>query len=239
MTTRNQIRNVLSVAAVAVFALGIGQVQAKPIEVPGGGFQMYKPGTNDTVTAIFPGAVFENYASGIGTNLIVKGTGIAEYSDGSTGGVVNLPGWVIVQGNNDLANNGVDDSTGLNAFAAWGGDTRIESAAPLGTVVSGATYTVSVMVNGPVADGPLALYLLAGGVAMTPSSSVEQVPPVSSWQVISRTFDATAVASHVGAPLTIIIGVQDENDLGNRVVFDNVTLEVDKPRHSGTIFSLR
>ena len=201
---------------------------------------MYKPGTDYTVTAIFPGSGFTNYTSGIGDNLAVKGSGIAEYSDGTTGGFVDMPGWVVIQGTNDLGNNRVDGTTGFNGFAAWGGDCRVESADSLGNMAGGATYTISAMINGGVADGPLAFYLLAGGVAMTPSSSVEKVVPVNDWQLISRTFDADAIADHVGQPMTIVIGVQDENDIGGRMIWDNITLEVDNlmnpsPAHGGTV----
>ena len=57
-------------AAVVILALAIGQVQAESINVPGGDFQMYKPGTGYTVTATFPGSGFTNYASGIGNTLL-------------------------------------------------------------------------------------------------------------------------------------------------------------------------
>lgn len=236
MTTRKQARNVLAVAVVAVSALAVEQVQAEPISVPGGEFRIFKPGTDHTVTAAFP--VGNIWASGVGDNLSVKG-GEVDYSDGTTGTLVDCPGWVGIQGTDDLLNNGVDGSVGFNAFAAWGGDTRVESADSLGQIAGGATYTVSAMVNGVVADGPVALYLLAGGVAMTPSSSVDQVPPVSDWQVISRTFGPAAIADYVGEPVTIVIGVQDENDIPGRMIFDNVTLEVDNLMPPGTLILVR
>ena len=108
-------------AAVVILALAIGQVQAESINVPGGDFQMYKPGTGYTVTAEFPGVPFENYASGIGDNLPVNGAGIADYSDGTTGGFIDMPGWAVVQGTNYLFSNGVGGSTGFNASGFSGG----------------------------------------------------------------------------------------------------------------------
>lgn len=200
--------------------------------IPGGDFQLYKPGTGYTVTAIFPGGVFENYASGVGDGLLVKGAGIAEYSDGTDGNSVDLPGWKVVQGNNDVANNGVDGSTGLNVFASWGGDCRRETDGSLGTITEGDVYTISAMVNGPAGgpiEGPLAFYLLADGVQLTPSASVDVVLPVTDWQEISRTFDAGSYAGHIGASMSIVIGVQDENNFGNRMIWDNVSLVVPEP----------
>jgi hypothetical protein len=94
------------------------------------------------------------------------------------------------------------------------------------------------MVQGGVAAGPLAFYLLADGVALTPSSAVD--PVGTAWQQISRTFDATALAGHAGESITIVIGVQDENDLGGRMVWDNITLDGDNlwnpyPKDGSTI----
>jgi len=226
MNTRSA---VLTLAAVAMGALAIGQVQAETIDVPNGEFNVYKPGTNYTVLATFAGAVgsFESYASGVGDNLDVIGTtGMADYADATTGTTVDFPGWVVVQGASDLSNNGVDGSTGLNVFAAWGSDCRRESAESLGNLQDG-TYTLSAMVSGPVAAGPMALDLMAGGVALTPSSSVEPTGgAVGDWQEISRTYDAAAVAAYIGQPMTIVIGVQDANDLADRAVFDDVQLDV-------------
>lgn len=236
MTTRQPVRNVWVLTAVAVFVLAIGQFQAEPIHVPGGEFAIYKPGTDYTVTAAFPAGNI--WAVGVGDNLTVMG-GTANYSDGTTGELIDCPGWVSVQGTDDLLNNGVDGSVGFNAFAAWGGDTRVQSADSLGPIAGNATYTLSAMVNGGVADGPVALYLLAGGEPLTPSSSVGPVPPVSSWQLISRTFKAEDIADYVGEPMRIVIGVQDENDIAGRMVFDNITLEVENLMPPGTLLIVK
>lgn len=236
MTTGKPIRNLLAVAVVAVFAPAIGQIQAEPINVPGGEFGIYKPGTDYTITAAFPAG--NVWATGVGTNLPVKG-GTADYSDGTSGTSVDCPGWVLIHGTCDLLNNGVNDSVGFNAFAAWGGDTRIQSADSLGPIAGNATYTLSAMVDGAVATGPVAFYLLAGEVALTPSSSVGPVPPVSTWQAISRTFNAADIAQYVGQPMKITVGVEDENDIDDRMIFDNITLEVENLTLSGTVILVR
>jgi len=45
--------------------------------------------------------------------------------------------------------------------------------------------------------------------------------------MISRTYDASSIADHIGAEMTIVLGVEDANDFVNRVIFDDVSLEVE------------
>ena len=63
------------------------------------------------------------------------------------------------------------------------------------------------LATGP--DGPatpVVLELLADGVALMPSSSVD--PELSGeWQEVSRTYDAVSLAGHIGESLTIRLGV--------------------------------
>src|SRR5210317_537208 len=148
-------RRVLPIMAVVILALAIGQVQAETIDI-NGEFIMYKPGTNYTVTATFQGG----YASGVGDNIVMKGGGTFNYSDGTTGTVVDVPGWKVVTGNPDLTTGGLDGSTGFNAFGTWssGTGTTAESDDSLGDI-TGAIYTLSAMVNGSA--GPLVFDLLA------------------------------------------------------------------------------
>jgi len=214
--------NVLTIVAVATLALAIGQVQAETITVPNAEFLIYKPGTNYTVAATFPAGNI--WANSVGDNCRVNG-GNANYADGTSGGSVDCPGWKGLTGTNDLLNNGVDGSVGYNAFGTWSGGTgtTAESADSLGNIVGGRTYTLSAMVSGPA--GPLVLDLRAGGVALTPSSSVTPPPgTVGDWQEISRTYDAVAIADYIGQPMTIVIGTPGEDLYGTRVVFDNVSL---------------
>ena len=194
--------------------------------VTNGTFQLYKPGTAYAVTAAF--ADESSYAIGLGDGIVLEG-GTVNYADGSTGTTVDLPGWTSLQGNNDLLANGVDGSTGMNLFAEWGGDGRIQSASAIGTVQDGASYTISAMVGGPddgPIQGPLAFHLLANGVQLTPTSSVNPtLPNGGGFQQISRTYQAAALAGQTGASLTIVLGVEDANNAENRVIFDNVTIE--------------
>jgi len=195
MTTLKSIRGVLCISIVAMTALYIEPVHADPISVPNGEFNIYKPGTGYTISATFSA---DAYAAGIGDNLILS-RGTVEYSDETTSNVVDCPGWVSIHGRkNDLMGNGVDGSSAFNAFAAWGGDIRIQSANSLGPIAGSSTYTLSAMVKGPVAAGPLAFYLLVDGVALTPSSSVEPVDPFVDFQLIIRTFDSTNIYTHIG-----------------------------------------
>jgi hypothetical protein len=194
--------------------------------VVNGTFQMFKPGTDYTVTASF--ADGDSFARGVGDGIVLAG-GTVNYSDGTTGTTVDLPGWTPVQSGNDLVANGVNGSTGMNLFAAWGGDGRIQSASSLGSVQEDGVYTISVMVGGPddgPIQGPLAFHLLADGVQLTPTSSVNPTLPTGgAFQEISRTYEGAALAGHIGKSLTVILGVEDANDFGNRVIFDNFAIE--------------
>ena len=212
--------------------------------VPGGDFQMYKPGTDYTVTATF-GVGNNSFARGVGDGIELAG-GTVSYSDGSADGVagdgipdIDMPGWSPEQSGNDLFGNGVDGSNGMNLFAAWGGDGRVKSAASLGTIQAGSVYTISVMVGGPDAgpiQGPLAFHLVADGVQLVPSEIVDPTLPTGgAFQEISRTYDAGSIAGHIGAEMIIVLGVEDANDFANRVVFDNVSLVTDGP---GTPFEV-
>ena len=86
-----------------------------------------------------------------------------------------------------------------------------------------------VMVDGPDTgpiSQPLAFHLFANGIQLTPSSFVDPTLPGNGFQEISRTYDAAAIAAHVGSDLSIVLGVEDANDAGNRVIFDDVSLDV-------------
>jgi hypothetical protein len=89
------------------------------------------------------------------------------------------------------------------------------------------------MVGGPDAgpiQGPLAFHLAADGVQLTPSEVVDPtLPNGGEFQEISRTYDADSIADHIGAEMTIVLGVEDANDFANRVVFDDVSLVTDGP----------
>lgn len=213
----------------AILASAIAQMNAALIL--GGDFQMYKPESSNTVTATFGSAT--SYAAGIGAGLQVAAGGTVTYSDlsapGAPGGDpdIDMPGWTVVQGNLDLGANGMGGSTGLNVYAAWGGDGRIVTAGSVGTIIAGQDYTITSMVNGTAGtpiEGPIAFHLLANGVQLTPSSLVNPVGPFGTFQQMSRTYDAATLASVVGQSMTIVIGVENANDLPNRIIFDDVSL---------------
>jgi hypothetical protein len=69
---------------------------------------------------------------------------------------------------------------------------------------------------------PVVLELLADGVALTPSSSVD--PELSDeWQEFSRTYGAGSLAGHIGESLTIRLGV-GRGASGGQSLFDAVSL---------------
>lgn len=229
----------LSILAVVTLGLAAGGAQADL--VPNGEFIVTKPG-EPAVTGVLDGpGVFSSYVQGVGTDLNVANNdplyGTVTWDDGSgttaQGGPVDLLGWVSVNGTNtDLGKNGVGGSEGLNMFAGWGGQQRIESDASLG-VIGGGGYTISVQVDGngggPV-NGPLVFDLMANGVALTASSSIgEPVPGDAGFKTWSRTYDAASLAGNIGEDLTIVLGTADLNLEGGRIIFDDVMLTSDGP----------
>ncbi len=184
------------------------------VTVPNGGFeQIYKPGST-TITADLGGG----WTHGVGPSTTMDGSQTVAYSDGTTGASVDVPGWINTpgwppsydwaKGCGSVARQEVTPD-GLYYYTANGSDWGnsqggvIESDAPLTTVGSGLTYTVSMFANGPVT--PVVFDLLANGVALTPSSSVDPAAPYA-WEQFSRTYDAAGLTGHLGESLTIRVG---------------------------------
>ena len=212
------------------------------IPVPNGNFEeIYKPGS-DTITADLGGG----WTQGVGPNTPMD-DGIATYSDGTTGDRVAIPGWIGADAKGWVDNGGTynrDTSfpnrqgsvgaqivtpDGLCYYLSNGGDWGnragglIVSDAPVATVESGLTYVLSMLATGP--DGPatpVVLELLADGVALTPSSSVDPVLS-GDWKEFSRTYDAASLAGHIGESLTIRLGV-GRGASGGQTCFDAVSL---------------
>ena len=130
----------------------------------------------------------------------------------------NLQGSVSTENNNTPG--------GAMCYLGNGGDwgnpagALIVSADPLGTVDESLVYTLSMMATG--AAFPTVLDLLADGVALTPSSSVDPVLS-GSWQEYSRTYDATSLAGHAGESLTIVLG-HGRPATGAQSQYDDVSL---------------
>ena len=100
----------------------------------------------------------------------------------------------------------------------------IVSDAPLTTIGINRTYKLSMLARWRQSPGatPLVLELLADGVKLEPSSSVN--PALSGeWQVFSRTYDAASLSDHLGKSLTIQLGV-GRGASGNQTLFDDVSL---------------
>ena len=178
---------------------------------------------------------------------------IASYSDGTKGYSVDIPGWVGADKEGWIAYGGSygrDQTTGNRQgsvsgqvgtpdgryyYLANGGGEHpagwynpagglIVSDAPLATVESDLTYTLSMLARwrqDPAAT-PVVLDLLADGVALTPSSSVDPVL-TGEWQEFSRTYDAASLSGHLGESLTIQLGV-GRGASGTQSLFDAVSL---------------
>ena len=224
MAARNRIRTVLTLSSMVILALAVVQVQAGTVEVPNGNFQLYKPGTGYTVTAVF----VDSFAKGVGDNLTVLGDGFAEYGDGTTGGFVDCPGWVgpVEETNaNDLTNVSYEDdgSSCLNVFGEWsGGNGNMVESVPLGNTIPDAIYTLSAMVNG--SGGPVVFDLLVDDQVVTPTTSVDVIgpnEPTDGWEEMSRTYEDVP-----SGELKIRVGTPKLGDelYGERTQIDNVTL---------------
>ena len=209
------------------------------ITVPNGDFeQIYQPGS-DAITADL-GA---GWTQGLGPNTPMD-NGTATYSDGTTGDSVDILGWIGADPQGWVDNGGTytrdtsfpnrqgsvarqsDTPDGLYYYLSngggWGNPAGglIVSDAPLATVEGGLTYTLSMLANGGAT--PVVLELLADGVALTPSSSVD--PELSGdWQEFSRTYDAVSLDGHLGESLTICLGV-GRGASGGQSHFDAVLL---------------
>ena len=200
------------------------QLKTSEIPVPNGGFEtLYKPGST-TITAD-TGA---GWTQGVGPNADMEG-GVATYSDATTGTNVDIPGWVNAPATGTPPNggwappygwpkgSGTIDRNNPTPYGSyyysgnpsdWGNPygAAIESAAPLATVESGRTYTISMSANTNVS--PVVLDLLANGVILTPSSSPAPIadPLMEGWFVYTKTYAAASLVGVVGEPLKIRVG---------------------------------
>ncbi len=197
---------------VLVVLLGVGvSAQAAIVPVPNGDFELvYKPGDH-TVTADLDGG----WTNGVGPDSAMNGTQIALYSDGTSGDSVDVPGWINGdhwpiaytwdKGSGSVADQGASPS-GDYYFTAngagWGvpASGGIESDATLTTVEGGLSYTISMIVNGPIT--PVVLDLLANDVVVAASSVVD--PGTYEWGIFSKTYDAGTLT--VGDALRIRVG---------------------------------
>jgi len=237
-------KNTLTIVAVAILALAMGQVQAGTVTVPNNSFELfYQPGT-----AITGNISTGGWTLGVGPNCPIE-SGSYEFSDGTTGTEADILGWLgydrqvwIDAGGTygrDETTGNLQGSVGAQVAAAdgvhyylsngggWGNAAGglIVSDASLGNVKPG-VYTLSMFAAAP--DGPatpVVLDLLADGVVVTPTSSVD--PELSAdWQEYIRTYDFTKLTSYVGKPMTIVLGVGRDAS-GAQSLFDNVSLGVD------------
>ena len=236
-------RNILTIVAVAILALASGQVQAETVTVPNSGFELiYKPGT-DILGVVSDGG----WTMGVGPACPID-DGQYIFDDGTTGDVADIPGWLGYdrQGWIDLGGTyGRDETTGnlqgsvttqgapqhdgIHCFNVNGGGYGnaagglIVSDASLGNVKA-AIYVLSMYVKN--AQGapalPRVLDLLADGVVVTPTSSVDPAPS-GDWQEYTRTYDFTNLSSYIGQAITIVLGV-GRGATGAQSHFDNVSL---------------
>ena len=207
-----------------VLAPLVGQTQAAVVN---SGFDITKPGTSYTVGGTLDAGAF---VQGVGDGRTVAGSAIANWDDTTSGAIADIQGWTNATGTPDVVPNGVGGSTGLNVFAAWG-LSRAE-AATTDTILAGATYTITAQIDGAAGgpmDGPLAFSLWAGGIELTGGSAIPAfVATPGTFQTITRTYTNVVLPGGAsdGDALTILVGVDDSNTLGNRMIWDDVELTV-------------
>ena len=215
-----------------------------------GEFNIYKPDQTYTIGATF---VEPAFGKGVGDNIdATNPAGSVTYDDMSTPGIpqdslpdFDMPGWnSLTGGNNDLANNGVGGSVGLNSFAGWGSPARLQTAAAVGTVSAGNIYEITTQADGgagsPI-EGELVLQLLAGTTVLTPIAPLPALTGGLGFQTLTQTFDLTTlpVGVNPGDDLTVIVGLADSNNtLGGNMVLDNVTFDVVPEPSSALLLSL-
>jgi len=219
---------------VLVVLLAVGMsANAVTITVPNGDFAMYKPGTD--ILVVNPAGNI--WVQQIGMNRPLSGGGPVTFADGTTGDVVDIPGWITPiesQGSPtntaDLFSLGYDETDGtscLNAFGSWSGQngTLAESADPLyfyGPAPDGWVYVLSAMVHGDA--GARVFDLLVDGVPLVPDSSVEP-SYITEWQEMSRTYNSIPAGD-----VTILVGTArpgegDPELFGGRMRVDNISFE--------------
>ena len=199
---------------VVLLAIGVS-AQAALVPVPNGDFELiYLPGST-SVTGTMNGWTM---GAGPGTNQHPDG-GLVDFSDGSTGTVMDIPGWINapdwpISYNWDKGSASIGSQpaqvppSGTNYLTAngggWGngGGGAVESDATLTTVEAGLTYTISALVDGPIT--PVVLDLLANDVVITPSSVVD--PGTYAWDTVSKTYDAADLTAYLGQSLRIRAG---------------------------------
>lgn len=129
----------------------------------------------------------------------------------------------------------------METFGVWAGSTGqiIGSAASLGNR-SGEGYTLTALVKGggdpsPILGG-LTLDLMANGVAITPTSSVNPTSDADDFQEISRTYDAAALAAFVGQSITVQFGTTPGNPNAGRASWDDISLVAIPEPSSAVLF---
>lgn len=220
----------------AFLALSANALAAIIIDVPNGSFEeLYKPGEVG-VTADVGGG----WTNGVGQTPAAAAPmnpgQTATYSDGTEGSLVFVPGWINAgapwdtppydwtEGSGSVAAQSPPPD-GTHYFTANGGGWgnapggAIESDADLGTIDAGLTYTLSAIVNGPVV--PVVLDLMADGVVLTPSSTVD--PGTYAWTTVSKTYDAADIIGNVNQALRIRVGWGPNAD-GSQSHMDMITL---------------
>ena len=217
-----------------------GYLRGMPGNVPNGDFEtLYKPGTE--ITGVVAGGA---WSMGVGLDCPIDGGTGYEFSDETTGVDADIPGWIGYDQAGWIANGGTyeRDTTNVNFqgnisfvdgtqfFGAngggWGNSAGglITSAASLG-IVGDSTYVLSMTARAP--DGaatPVVLDLLADGVVLTPTSSVDPVL-TGEWQEVSRTYEAASLAGVLGQDLTIVLGV-GRGSSGGQSHLDDVSLYI-------------
>jgi len=216
---------------VLLLVLGLA-VSAQAGIVPNGGFETIYQVGNHSVTATFGP---NDWSMGVGPDCPIDG-GVYNFSDGTTGTVADIPGWVgfdpagwialggtygrpTESGNNQGSVASQGQHSGLNTYLANGGGWGnaagglIVTDAALARPAAG-PYHTSMWVTGTAT--PYVLDLYVGGVKQTPDSSKDVAVTWDSWEEVTRTY-STLPAGDV----TLVVGV-GRNAEGGQTMCDDV-----------------
>jgi hypothetical protein len=193
---------------------------------------VFEPGSTSVTGTLPPGA----FVSGFGSNVQASTT--VQFSDGTSGTTVDIPGW----DSTNAPNSGVEANQPVNypsfTGANWafvngplfgGADSETITQALAGVLLQpNTTYTLSADV-GLRADSdtlvtPIIVGLDAGNVQLIPDSSSSPTPAAGTFSTFTRTFTTTGTVPN-GGGLTVVLGYgPGANADGKQIDFTNVKL---------------
>ncbi|OPZ30893.1 MAG: hypothetical protein BWZ02_00538 [Lentisphaerae bacterium ADurb.BinA184] len=228
----------LGVSAAVLLCVG-GTAASGAVNLPvfNGDFRtVWKSATVHT-TGVLNGWVLGNTT--LPDAVVAGGSTITWEGDPNPGGggtTAYIPGWAAVTSGNETINfPGVQRQSNPEGVAylmtnspGWGGptDATATTSLPIANIAAGADYTLSVRVAyGDGIPGTMVVELLAGGATLTPTGSVTPALQDRSFVTWTFTYDAASLASQVGQPLAVALGIANGiSGVGGQFQFTDVQI---------------